>query len=110
MTLLTIYRRISWIIEISRRPTNLLVAGIRLYLLLLLRTKVYLGYRPHGVGLPNAKVVTHEGISGIWEVVGRTGRHWKEYRGMEGRSKLGVAEDLTPGKSCLYKATPTPIM
>ena len=78
--------------------------------MLLFGTEVYLGNCLHGLSLPDAKVVTHEGISGVGKVVGSMGSHRKEYRGMGGRSKLGVAEDLTPGKSHLYKATPTPIM
>ena len=67
------------IIKISRQPANLLVAGIPLDLLFFFRTKVYLGYRPHGVGLPDVKVVTHKSISGVWEVVGRMERHCGEY-------------------------------
>ena len=69
-------------IKTSRQPANLLVAGIQLYLLLLFRTEVYLGNCPHGLGLSDVKVVTHKGISGIREVVGSTGSHWKEYGGV----------------------------
>ena len=92
------------------QPANLLVAGIQLYRLLLFRAEVYLGDRLHGLGLPDTKGVTHKGITSIREVVGSTGSHCKEYREVDSRSELGVAEDSTPGKSCLYKATPTLIM
>ena len=78
MTLLTIYWVISQTIKTSRLPANLLIAGIQLYPLLLLRAEVYLGDHPHGVGLPDLKIVTHKGISGVGEVVGSMRSHWKE--------------------------------
>ena len=110
MTLSTIYWTISQMIKTSCQPANLLITGIWLYPLFLFRAEVYLGDCPHGLGLPDTKVVTHKSISGVGEVVGRMGSHWKEYRSEDGRSELGVAEDLTLGKSHLYKATPTLIM
>ena len=88
----------------------LLVAGIQLHLLLLLQMKVYLGDCPHGIGFPDLKVVSNKDVPWVGKVVGSTGSHWKKCGGVEGRSKLGVAEDSTLGKSHLYKATPTPIM
>ena len=42
--------------------------------------------------------------------VGSDARHdEEEFGGRKKKSELGVAEDSTPGKSRLYKATPTSI-
>ena len=62
------------------------------------------------IGLPHMGVVLHKGVLLINVVAGSTGNHGEEFRGVEGKHKLKVAEDLTPEKSCLYRATPTPIM
>ena len=44
------------------------------------------------------------------DITGNTRHALEEFGRVERRSELGVAEDSTPGKSRLYKATPTPIM
>ena len=62
------------------------------------------------VGLEDTILRTPKDVAAVDDVRSDM-RHAKEESGSRGRrSELGVAEDSTPGKSCLYKATPTSIM
>ena len=62
------------------------------------------------VSLEDAILRTPKDVAAVDDITGNTRHAEEEFRGVEGRSELGVAEDSTPGKSCLYKATPTSIM
>ena len=62
------------------------------------------------VGLEDVILRTPKDVMTVDDVAGNTRHVEEEFGGMEGRSELGDAEDLTPGKSCISKATPTPIM
>ena len=64
----------------------------------------------HRVGLEDAILRTPKDVAAV-DNIGSNTRHVEEEIGSrEERSELGVAEDSTPGKSRLYKATPTSIM
>ena len=62
------------------------------------------------VGLEDAILRTLKDVAAVDDVAGNTRHAEEELEGREERSEFGVAEDSTPGKSRLYKATPTPIM
>ena len=63
----------------------------------------------HRVGFEDAILRTPKDVVGV-DDVGSNARHAEEEFGSrKERSELGVAEDSTPGKSRLYKATPTSI-
>ena len=64
----------------------------------------------HRVGLEDAILRASKDVPAVNDV-GSNARHADEEFGSgKKRSELGVAEDSTPGKSRLYKATPTSIM
>ena len=63
----------------------------------------------HRVGLENAIFRTSKDVAAIDDIRSNA-RHVEEFGSRKKRSELGVAEDSTPGKSRLYKATPTSIM
>ena len=64
----------------------------------------------HRVGLENAIFRTPEDVAAV-DNIGSNARHGEqEFGSRKDKSELGVAEDSTPGKSRLYKATPIPIM
>ena len=62
------------------------------------------------IGLEDAILRTPKGVAAVNDIAGNTRHVEEECRSVDGRSELGVAEDSTPGKSRLYKATPTPVM
>ena len=62
------------------------------------------------VGLEDALLRTSKDVAAVDNVGSNTRHAEEEFGGRQERSELGVAEDSTPGKSCLYKATPTSIM
>ena len=71
---------------------------------------VYTRDGAHRVGLEDAILRTSKDVAAVNDV-GSDMRHAEEEFGSrEKRSELGVAEDSTPGKSRLYKATPISIM
>ena len=57
------------------------------------------------VGLEDAILRTPKDVVAVNDVAGNTRHVEEELGGIERRSELGVAEDSTPGKSRLYKAT-----
>ena len=70
---------------------------------------VYTRDGAHRVGLEYAILETPKDVAAV-DDVGSNTRHAEEEFGYgKERSELGVAEDSTPGKSRLYKATPTSI-
>ena len=71
---------------------------------------VYTRDGAHRVGLEDAILRTPKDVAAVDDVGGDARHAEEEFGSRERRSKLGVAEDSTPGKSCLYKATPTLIM
>ena len=71
---------------------------------------VYTRDGAHRVGLEDAILRTPKDVAAIDDVGSNTGHDEEECRSRRRRSELGVAEDSTPGKSRLYKATPTSIM
>ena len=50
------------------------------------------------IGLEDTILRTPKDVSAVNNVAGNTRHDEEECRGVEGRSKLGVAEDSTPGK------------
>ena len=64
----------------------------------------------HRVGLEDAILRTPKDVATINDVWSNARHAEEEIGSREERSELGVAEDSTPGKSRLYKATPTSIM
>ena len=62
------------------------------------------------VGLEDTILRTSKDVVAVDDVTGNARHVEEEFGSMEGRSKLGVAEDSALGRSRLYKATPTPIM
>ena len=71
---------------------------------------VYTRDGAHRVGLEDAILRTPKDVAAV-DDVGSNARHTEEEFGSrKKKSELGVAEDSTPGKSRLYKATPTSIM
>ena len=64
----------------------------------------------HRLSLKDTILVTPKDVATV-NNVGSNARHAEEEFGSrKKKSELGVAEDSTPGKSRLYKATPTSIM
>ena len=61
------------------------------------------------VGLEDAILRTPKDIMTVNDVGSNTRHVEEEFGSREKKSELGVAEDSTPGKSRLYKATPTSI-
>ena len=62
------------------------------------------------IGLEDTILRTSKDVAAV-DDIGSNMRHAEEEFGSrERRSELGVAEDSTPGKPRLYKATPIPIM
>ena len=71
---------------------------------------VYTRDGAHRVGLEDAVLRTPKDVATVDDVWSNA-KHAEEEVGYgRRRSELGVAEDSTPGKSRLYKATPTSIM
>ena len=71
---------------------------------------VYMRDGAHRVSLEDAILRTPKDVAAV-DDVGSNARHAEEEFGSRKRkSELGVAEDSTPGKSRLYKATPTSVM
>ena len=71
---------------------------------------VYTRDGAHRVGLEDAILRTPKDVAAVNNVWGNARHAEEEFGYGKQRSELGVAEDLTPGKSRLYKATPTSIM
>ena len=64
----------------------------------------------HRVSLEDAILRSPKDVAAV-DDIGSNARHdEEEFGSREKRSELGVDEDSTPGKSRLYKATPTSIM
>ena len=64
----------------------------------------------HRVGLEDAILRTPKDVAAVDNIGSNTRHDEEEFGSRKKRSELGVAEDSTPGKSRLYKATPTSIM
>ena len=62
------------------------------------------------VSLEDAVLRTPKDIAAVNDIAGNTRHVEEEFGSRKKRSELGVAEDSTPGKSRVYKATPTSIM
>ena len=71
---------------------------------------VYTRDGAHRVGLEDAILRTSKDVAAIDDVGSNTRHAEDEFGSRKRRSELGVAEDSTPGKSRLYKATPISIM
>ena len=63
----------------------------------------------HRIGLEDTVPRTSKDVPAVDDIWSNTRHAEEEFRSGEKRSELGVAEDSTPGKSRLYKATPTSI-
>ena len=70
---------------------------------------VYTRDSAHRVGLEDTILRTSKDVPAVDDVGSDTRHEEEEFRSGKKRSELGVAEDSTPGKSRLYKATPTSI-
>ena len=64
----------------------------------------------HRVSLEDAILRTPKDVTTVDDIWSNTRHVEEEFGSRKKRSELGVAEDSTPGKSRLYKATPTSIM
>ena len=64
----------------------------------------------HRVGLEDTILRTPKDVPAVDDIWSNTRHAEEEFGCGKKRSELGVAEDSTPGKSRLYKATPTSIM
>ena len=71
---------------------------------------VYTRDGAHRVGLEDAILRTPKDVATVDDIWGNTRHAEEEFGSRKKKSELGVAEDSTPGKSRLYKATPTSIM
>ena len=71
---------------------------------------VYTRDSAHRVGFEDTILKTPKDVTAVNDIWSNTRHAEEEFGSREKRSELGVAEDLTPGKSRLYKATPTSIM
>ena len=71
---------------------------------------VYTRDGTHGVGLEDTILRTPKDVVAVDDIRSNTRHAEEEFGSRKKRSELGVAEDSTPGKSHLYKATPTSIM
>ena len=71
---------------------------------------VYTRDGAHGVGLEDAILRTPKDVATVDNIWSNTRHAEEEFGSRMERSEFGVAEDSTPGKSRLYKATPTSIM
>ena len=71
---------------------------------------VYTRDGAHRVGLEDAILRTSKDVAAVDNVGSNTGHAEEEFGSRRKRSELGVAEDSTPEKSRLYKATPTSAM
>ena len=71
---------------------------------------VYTRDGAHRVGLEDAILRTPEDVAAIDNVGSNTRHAEEEFGSRMKRSELGVAEDSTPEKSRLDKATPTSVM
>ena len=64
----------------------------------------------HRVGLEDTILMTPKDVPAVDDIGSNTRHDEEDFGSRKKRSELGVAEDSTPGKSRLYKATPTSIM
>ena len=64
----------------------------------------------HRVGLEDAILRTAKDVAAVNDVGSDTRHAEEEFGSRKKKSELGVAEDSTPGKSRLYKATSTSIV
>ena len=71
---------------------------------------VYTRDGAHRVSLEDAVLRAPKDITTVDDIRSNTRHAEEEFGYGEERSELGVAEDSTPGKSRLYKATPISIM
>ena len=71
---------------------------------------VYTRDGAHRVGLEDAILRTPKDVPAVDDIGSNTRHVEEEFGSRQKRSELGVAEGSTPGKSRLYKATPTSIM
>ena len=78
--------------------------------MLILLALVYTRDGAHRVGLEYTILRTPKDVATVNDVGSNTRHAEEELGSRRRRSELGVAEDSIPGKSRLYKATPTSIM